>query len=690
MEAGGVSVSLVEKDFALSPVGEQFLFDEYLEMAIQFGFCTLFVSAFPLAPFFALCNNILEIRLDAFKFIVSQRKPIPHPARSIGIWYTILDLISKLSVLSNACVIAFTSDFIIPRLYYQFHSEVGIEGYLERSMGYFDATGIHLKITQHANTTVCRYRGSRLSPCSLNATFGQFHESQCTQDSSQGYPYSNDFFYILVCRLLFVLIFEHLVLSIKALAAYIIPDVPSRIVVQLQRERYLARQAILQRVDENSTTINSATRGGSQAEMTDSEAVAYQPGADLVGGQELEPSSALKRMYSNRRRPSMTSAHSAAQAQQAESVPTTPNTLSPNDSSPNLHARAKPRFSAPGRHEPQRFRAVVPDGPRLAHPPQALFVVDAFTSRPFGGNAAAVVISQKDDEPSEDLKQRLASEFNLSETAFPIPLDSDDFAEATRFQLRWFTPKHEVPLCGHATLATAHVIIKELENRNEKLFFETRESGTLVVSCTESPTGQHLIAMEMPLLQPLTLESVEPRLTSTFETLDDPQEIGKRIAEAVAGGLPIAQVVYTPKVKYLLVALDDKTTRAQFEAIKPSAHELLSIDPEGDLVQGVMITFRPPSTEHVMTEELQLIPPTDFLIRFFSPWHAQLEDPATGSAQCIASPFWSKVIGKTELKAHQHFEGRGAQLYTEILWEENVVVVKGAAVTTLSGTVGVF
>jgi hypothetical protein len=78
-EPGGVS--LVEKDYALNPVSEQFLFDEYLEMVIQFGFCTLFVSAFPLAPFFALLNNILEIRLDAYKFIVTQRKPMPLPAR---------------------------------------------------------------------------------------------------------------------------------------------------------------------------------------------------------------------------------------------------------------------------------------------------------------------------------------------------------------------------------------------------------------------------------------------------------------------------------------------------------------------------------------------------------------------------------------------------------------------------------
>lgn len=89
---------------------------------IQFGFITLFVAAFPLAPLFALINNILEIRLDAYKFIVTTRRPIPAQARNIGIWTTILDLLSKLAVLCNAFVIAFTSDFI-PKLYYWYEHD---------------------------------------------------------------------------------------------------------------------------------------------------------------------------------------------------------------------------------------------------------------------------------------------------------------------------------------------------------------------------------------------------------------------------------------------------------------------------------------------------------------------------------------------------------------------------------------
>uniref|UniRef100_A0AC35F864 Anoctamin n=1 Tax=Panagrolaimus sp. PS1159 TaxID=55785 RepID=A0AC35F864_9BILA len=109
-------ITLYEQDLALSANYEQFLFDEYLEMVLQFGFVTLFVAALPLAPLFALINNILEIRLDAYKMLVTTRKPIPAHAKNIGIWRTILEIMSTLAVLCNAFVIAFTSDFI-PKLW---------------------------------------------------------------------------------------------------------------------------------------------------------------------------------------------------------------------------------------------------------------------------------------------------------------------------------------------------------------------------------------------------------------------------------------------------------------------------------------------------------------------------------------------------------------------------------------------
>ncbi|VDN53075.1 unnamed protein product [Dracunculus medinensis] len=92
-----------EKDYVLNPVSRQFLFDEYLEMVIQFGFVTLFVSAFPLAPLFALLNNILEIRIDAYKYTMTTRRPVPERAKDIGVWFSILDGISRAAVLINVC-----------------------------------------------------------------------------------------------------------------------------------------------------------------------------------------------------------------------------------------------------------------------------------------------------------------------------------------------------------------------------------------------------------------------------------------------------------------------------------------------------------------------------------------------------------------------------------------------------------
>jgi hypothetical protein len=90
-----------ESDYYLNPTYDQFLFDEYLEMVLQFGFVTLFVAAFPLAPLFAVINNIMEIRIDAYKFLCTTQRPMPAQARNIGVWFMILDILSRASVTVN-------------------------------------------------------------------------------------------------------------------------------------------------------------------------------------------------------------------------------------------------------------------------------------------------------------------------------------------------------------------------------------------------------------------------------------------------------------------------------------------------------------------------------------------------------------------------------------------------------------
>jgi hypothetical protein len=127
-------------------------------MVVQLGFVTLFVAAFPLAPLFALFNNILEIRLDAYKFIVTMRRPVPVQAANIGVWATILNVLSILAVLCNAFVIGFCSD-IVPKIYYQALNG-SLNGYIEDSLAYYDTSKLGLNAS-HVMPAACRYQDYR-------------------------------------------------------------------------------------------------------------------------------------------------------------------------------------------------------------------------------------------------------------------------------------------------------------------------------------------------------------------------------------------------------------------------------------------------------------------------------------------------------------------------------------------------
>uniref|UniRef100_A0A914DUI3 Anoctamin n=1 Tax=Acrobeloides nanus TaxID=290746 RepID=A0A914DUI3_9BILA len=296
-------VAQYEHDYALNPVYEQFLFDEYLEMVIQFGFVTLFVAAFPLAPFFALINNIFEIRLDAYKFIVTTQRPMPAQAKGIGIWMKILGIMSNFAVLCNAFVIAFTSDFI-PKLYYMY-SRGTILGYVDYSLSYYDSRNLTFHRPYMSNITVCRYRDYRKPPCSIQDVLGVMHLKDC--DNSHDYSY--DFWVILAYRLGFVLLFEHVVLFVKAIFANIIPDVPTKIVLQLQREKYLARQAVLQRQGNILSTRRTSTPtkdehdlGAAQSKETESEDddATFEAGK-MYDGNDLVPSRQLSQILTRSR-----------------------------------------------------------------------------------------------------------------------------------------------------------------------------------------------------------------------------------------------------------------------------------------------------------------------------------------------------------------------------------------------------
>ncbi|XP_076602096.1 anoctamin-1a isoform X2 [Chaetodon auriga] len=216
-----------EKDHILGPfVG---LSPEYMEMIIQFGMVTLFVASFPLAPLFALLNNIIEIRLDAKKFVMELRRPIAAKAKDIGIWYNLLRGLSKVAVIVNAFVISFTSDFI-PRLVYQYlYSPDGtMHGFVNHTLSYFNVSdfqsGTDPLQPMHLGykVEICRYKDYREPPW-----------------SSTPYELSKEFWAILAARLAFVIVFQNVVMLMSDFVDWLIPDIPKDISLQMHKEKIL-------------------------------------------------------------------------------------------------------------------------------------------------------------------------------------------------------------------------------------------------------------------------------------------------------------------------------------------------------------------------------------------------------------------------------------------------------------------
>ncbi|KAJ6217834.1 hypothetical protein RDWZM_008991 [Blomia tropicalis] len=221
-----------EDDFLLSRWMPTSLFYEYLEMVIQFGFVTIFVSAFPLAPLFALINNVFEIRLDARKMIKTYRRPVAQRVKNIGIWYRILDTICKLSVITNAMIIAFTTEFV-PRFYYYFENG-NLNGYVNSTLSYFDAKVVneHLKLG---------YDESKLGYC----VYADYREPPWVEPNRR-YKFTSYYWRLLAVRLSFVVVFENVIATITSLMRWIIPDVPQQLRQQMRQHAYLTNELILQ------------------------------------------------------------------------------------------------------------------------------------------------------------------------------------------------------------------------------------------------------------------------------------------------------------------------------------------------------------------------------------------------------------------------------------------------------------
>jgi PhzF family phenazine biosynthesis protein len=263
---------------------------------------------------------------------------------------------------------------------------------------------------------------------------------------------------------------------------------------------------------------------------------------------------------------------------------------------------------------------------------QRITQVDAFTDRRFSGNPAAVCVLPESRDPR--WMQDVATEMNLSETAFVVPLDGEG-----RFHLRWFTPNAEVDLCGHATLATAHALWEEGHvPAGTPCRFETR-SGTL-----SATRGSHGIELDFPR------EAVVSEVTS-------PAELA--ILEAA---IP-APIRFAGRNRFdLLVELGDEET---LKNLRPDIRKVGELD-----CRGVIVTS---SSED---------PAFDFASRFFAPRVGVDEDPVCGSAHCCLGPYWAEKLGKTELTGHPR-SCRGGRVGVRV--EGARVVLIGQAVTVLRG-----
>lgn len=255
-----------------------------------------------------------------------------------------------------------------------------------------------------------------------------------------------------------------------------------------------------------------------------------------------------------------------------------------------------------------------------------LFQVDAFTNKPFSGNPAAVCLLKQEADAA--WMQAVGAEMNLSETAFV-------WRKEDGFGLRWFTPMVEVDLCGHATLATAHILWQEgwLEE-DETARFHTK-SGLLTAHQAEGR-----IVLDFPATSAMPAEAPAGLL----------QALG-----IVAGSMFFNGVDYLVEVE----------NEAAVRGLQPDFAALKHVR-----TRGVMVTALSDTPEH------------DFVSRFFAPTAGINEDPVTGSAHCTLTPFWAERLGKTRLQAFQA-SVRGGELLMDLQGER--VLIAGNAVTVFQG-----
>lgn len=255
-----------------------------------------------------------------------------------------------------------------------------------------------------------------------------------------------------------------------------------------------------------------------------------------------------------------------------------------------------------------------------------IYVVDAFTKDQFAGNQAAVVLLE--DWLATDAMQNIASENNLSETAFVVCNPSGVF------EIRWFSPIKEIDFCGHATLASAHVIFT-----NRKEIFEIKFWAKAVGNLTVKNTDGNLIEMAFPNREPIEIAEVPA---------------------ALSNGLSIMPIAYLKNNQAYFAVMSNEE---QVRSIVPDLEKLKTLDPLDVVVTAAGKDF-------------------DFVSRYFWPANGGAEDPVTGSIHAGLAPYWAKKLNKSNLVALQASKRKGI-LYCRV--ESNTVFVAGYCVSYLEG-----
>jgi len=255
--------------------------------------------------------------------------------------------------------------------------------------------------------------------------------------------------------------------------------------------------------------------------------------------------------------------------------------------------------------------------------------IDAFTNEIFKGNPAAVIIME--EEMDDKLMQNIAIEMNLSETAFVLLRDDQNP------YLRWFTPMHEIDLCGHATLSAAHIMFTEIDKSLYKITFDTKFAGKLIV------------------------DKQADKMIMDFPSRPGEEVALEDIPDFVVNALSDIKPIYARKARDLMLVYENEQTILE---MKPNFNALL------DYKDFIIVTSKSSNPNY------------DFISRFFCADDGILEDPVTGSSHSTLTPYWAETQHKSKLRAFQASK-RGGHLELEMRGDR--VSIAGNAITVITG-----